>query len=424
MVASGHFIMRRAVPVLLLAHWATACSSPPSPQDESGLWIDALLSFTGEQSAGVASYERAMILAQETVNDGGASYGRLQIREQDTHSSVTRGLTAAEQAIADGSVLALVGPDDAQLINAMVPLVGPSGMAQMLPGITVPALGTSASSQWFRILPTGDETGCAWAQRMYDDGVNRIVVLQENDDPFDATLAAAVAKVFTESAPTGQQAATIIGFDASGADGALPQAYALGPDAVVLIADAAVGAAVVSNWSGPSNQPLTWYFSPSLGTNGFLDNTVFWELEGMTGIAPAPPEETSAAFEHAYSRRWAGDSPTIGAYAYYDAVAILGLALESAALEAGGVPTRAQVRDHIVRVSSPPGVAVQWNEIGKGLALLRQGQKVNYQGASGPVDLTSSGAIDPSISLFRIWAIDGDQIVPTDYATCAWLTGQ
>jgi hypothetical protein len=65
---------------------------------------------------------------------------------------------------------------------------------------------------------------------------------------------------------------------------------------------------------------------------------------------------------------------------------------------------------------------VQWNEIGKGLTLVREGTKVNYQGASGPVDLNDSGVIDASIALFRIWSIDGTQIVPSDYAVCAWLT--
>jgi ABC-type branched-subunit amino acid transport system substrate-binding protein len=190
---------------------------------------------------------------------------------------------------------------------------------------------------------------------------------------------------------------------------------------VVLIADAAVGAVVVSDWSASSN-PFQWYFSPSLGTSDFLGNSPFWELEGMTGISPAPPQQTSAAFADAYAKRWAGDSPMIGAYAYYDAVAILALALESAAQEAGTTPSRSAIRDHIVRVSSPPGVPVQWNEIGKGLALLREGKKVNYQGASGPVDLNDSGVIDARIALFRIWSIDGTQVVPSDYAVCAWLT--
>jgi branched-chain amino acid transport system substrate-binding protein len=412
--------MRRTISLMALTLWATGCASPP-PNDTSGLWIDALLAFTGPQSAGVASYERAMFLAQEAVNDaGGLSSGKLQIREQDTHSSVSRGLTAAQEAVGDDSILALVGPDDPQLISAMVPAVMQSGVVQMLPGITVPPVGGGNMNQWFRIMPTADVTGCAWAQRVYDDGVTRLVVLHENDD-FDTTMAVSVAKVFTESAP-GQNVATTIGFEPTADYGSVLEAtYKSSPGAVVLIADAAVGAVLVSDWSASEN-PFQWYFSPSLGSSDFLDNTPFWELGGMTGIAPAPPQETSLAFAEAYANRWAGDSPMIGAYAYYDAVAILALALEEAAHEAGTTPSRAAIREHIARVSSPPGVPVQWNEIGKGLTLVRQGTKVNYQGASGPVDLNDSGVIDPSIALFRIWSIDGTQIVPSDYATCAWLT--
>jgi neutral amino acid transport system substrate-binding protein len=84
------------------------------------------------------------------------------------------------------------------------------------------------------------------------------------------------------------------------------------------------------------------------------------------------------------------------------------------------MPTRQQIRDHIERVSQPPGAVVQWNELGKGLSLLREGSEINYQGASGAVDLASSGAIDSRIALFRFWEIRGDQIESTEYGSCVW----
>jgi ABC-type branched-subunit amino acid transport system substrate-binding protein len=407
---------------MVLASLTAACGSATEHNAADERQFAALLPFTGDLAAGATNYERAMIFAQEAVNEGGGvASGKLRIREQDTHSDVTRGLSAARQVIDDESILSLVGPADPDLISAMAPLVEGGGIVQILPGITVPSIAVVDVNYWFKIMPSAEVTGCAWAQRLYDDGRRRIVILYEGDE-FSRNLADGVAKALGLLQYTGQVFA--ITFDPAASDSygqVLSSVYEQAPDAVVLIASAKAGASLVNDWGGPSVVPFKWYFGPSLNTSEFVDNTLPGELEGMIGISPAIPEATSDAFAAEYSKRWAGEYPLISAYAYYDAVAILALAWESAAFASGGPPARQEIRDHIERVSRPPGVVVKWNEIGRGLALLRDGIEVNYQGASSQVDLASSGAIDTDIALFRFWAIRDNQIVPTEYGSCTGL---
>lgn len=414
--------MRRPVTVLVLSGLITACEPSMEPPHADDRWFGALLPFTGALAAGTTNYERAMILAEEAVNAGGGiASGELRLRVQDTHSDVTRGLGAATLAIDDASMMALVGPADPPLITAMVPLVESGEIVQMLPRITVPPIVPSSVNRWFKIMPSADVTGCAIGQRLYNDGRRRVVILHE-DDAFSAKFADGVVQSFAQMPVVGQRAIPFP-FDPGAPDSygqVLQSVYDMTPDAVLLVASAKEGATMVNDWGGPTARPLAWYFGPSLNTSEFVFNTLPGELEGTTGIAPAVFDKTSAAFTAAYSKRWAGDYPLPSAYAYYDSVAILALATESAAHAAGRPPTRQELREHIASVSQPPGDVVAWNELGKGLALLRDGKEINYQGASGAVDLASSGAIDARISLFRFWEIHGDQIVSTEYGSCVW----
>ena len=86
-------------------------------------------------------------------------------------------------------------------------------------------------------------------------------------------------------------------------------------------------------------------------------------------------------------------------------MAIFGLAIEAA-----GSDDPVAIRDAMRAVAGPPGVEVGPGEaeIARALELLRDGQEINYQGASGPVDLDENGDVSGAM---EIWRIAGGQIV-------------
>jgi branched-chain amino acid transport system substrate-binding protein len=60
-------------------------------------------------------------------------------------------------------------------------------------------------------------------------------------------------------------------------------------------------------------------------------------------------------------------------------------------LWAGKVYTGTGIRDHIRTISNPPGIEV--GSFQEGMKGLREGKKINYQGASGACDFDEKGDI-------------------------------
>ena len=81
----------------------------------------------------------------------------------------------------------------------------------------------------------------------------------------------------------------------------------------------------------------------------------------------------------------------------WDAAALLVLAAEAAQETTGPA-----IRDQLSAVANGPGQDV--TDVCEALALLREGKPINYQGASGTVDLNPQGDVTGS---YDIWTVDG-----------------
>lgn len=85
----------------------------------------------------------------------------------------------------------------------------------------------------------------------------------------------------------------------------------------------------------------------------------------------------------------------------YDALMILVLAMVKAQSTEG-----AKIAEHLVDVASPPGETVYPGEFAKARALLLEGKDINYEGASGPVDLADTG--DIKTTPYQVWGTNAD----------------
>ena len=70
----------------------------------------------------------------------------------------------------------------------------------------------------------------------------------------------------------------------------------------------------------------------------------------------------------------------------------------------------------MLRVTSPGGTVVAFDQLAQGLALLSGGQKVQYQGAAGFYTLNSLG--DTTQNRGVIWKIEGTHFDQIDYLQC------
>jgi neutral amino acid transport system substrate-binding protein len=115
-------------------------------------------------------------------------------------------------------------------------------------------------------------------------------------------------------------------------------------------------------------------------------------LAGALGTVPGADGKSLDTFTKAFQEK---TNTPLGAYVphSYDAAALIAIAAE-AAKSGRGEAIAAQLRT----VANPPGEEV--SDVCQALALVREGKEVNYQGASGNVDLDEFGDVRGS---YDVW---------------------
>jgi len=125
----------------------------------------------------------------------------------------------------------------------------------------------------------------------------------------------------------------------------------------------------------------------------------------VSGIIGTVPGSNGKALEDLTKLWQSKRQSTPGEFApqAWDAAALLVLAAQ-AAKENTGVGIANKIRD----VSNAPGTEV--SDVCEGLKLLRDGQDINYQGASGNVDVDENGDV---IGIYDVWTVGDDGKIKT-----------
>jgi branched-chain amino acid transport system substrate-binding protein len=124
---------------------------------------------------------------------------------------------------------------------------------------------------------------------------------------------------------------------------------------------------------------------------------------GMDNAQVAGPHVD--AFNDAFQKKWGADSKGPGVHTQYDAVMVLGLAMNIAKDLTGP-----SIRDAIRQVHTPGGTPVGTGpeEFKKAVELIKAGKPIKYFGATGPIEFDANGDVTgPAL----VWKITGGQIV-------------
>jgi branched-chain amino acid transport system substrate-binding protein len=125
---------------------------------------------------------------------------------------------------------------------------------------------------------------------------------------------------------------------------------------------------------------------PSFAINAkFIEGAGAEVAEGVWSMDPAPSFDSPAYKDFAAAVPRADQNPY--APQSWDHMTLIGLALAAAKGEASGTA----IKDALRTISNPPGTAVHSFE--EGARLLREGKKINYEGASGTCDFDQIGDI-------------------------------
>ncbi len=131
-------------------------------------------------------------------------------------------------------------------------------------------------------------------------------------------------------------------------------------------------------------------------------------VEGQKGTAPGTAGgEPFKKFNSYYKDEYGSLPPKPFITNAYDGTAVIGLAAYAAKVKGLSLNSR-NIRDNMRAVANPPGVVIYPGEFKKAFALIKQGKKINYEGAAGSVDFDENGDV---ITPIEIWKYSGGDMV-------------
>ena len=182
-------------------------------------------------------------------------------------------------------------------------------------------------------------------------------------------------------------------------------ALASNPDAVFFVAFPQDGATMTREWislGGTQNLILnnslrSPEYVKSVGAK-FLQNAF-----GMDNASAGGP--TVDAFKQAFQDKYGISSDGPGIHTQYDAVMVLGLAMNIAPELTGTA-----IRDSIRKIQDPAGEVIGTgpDEFKRAVALIKEGKPIRYSGATGPVEFDANGDVSGAA---LIWNVKGEELV-------------
>jgi ABC-type branched-subunit amino acid transport system substrate-binding protein len=178
------------------------------------------------------------------------------------------------------------------------------------------------------------------------------------------------------------------------------------PDATVIVdfpeTYARVGPALVR----AGFDPTTTFFTDGLASSGLPADSGEEATNGMRGTAPGTPDEDEAtvAFDDLYTSAEPRDveRQTFDAQ-NFDAIVLCYLAAVAAGSTEG-----ADMAAVLSSISSPGGTEYTWEELPDAIEALQNGDDIDYQGASGAIDINEDG--DATAGVYDIYEFENGEI--------------
>jgi len=376
--------------------------------------LGTVLPFSGDRAASGVPLERALRLAVDVVNSANALGGRpLYLDVRDSHSDDVRGTVSALDLINNNKIPFFIGPEEPKITYQITTAIKSNHMVNLLPGLTSPMFhDPSTEAGWFRLAPSPNYLACALAKRMLKDGITKANTVSDPDD-YSGTFATMFGRVFTFMGGT-----LLPGLQLSLQSASFESVFAtierFAPDATLLITSPSVASPFLQEWA-VRGKIGKWYLGPTLKNPELVRNVPMGVLEGFSGISPdlGPNADAFATYFQAKT----AVPPLDASNYYYDAVALLALAIAEGIAQEGVVPTPATLKVHLQNVTSASGQVVSFNELESGLALVAAGRKIQYSGAAGSYVLNTLG--DAIGNTAAVWQIKADVFQTIGFEQCS-----
>ncbi len=399
--------------------------------------IGAALPFTGERATIGRNLEQALLLAIADVNDAGGVGGRrLRLESRDSNSGSQRGVDALLDLLYNEKVRYLVGPEENDLANEIVPDIKGLDVFNVLPGFASPYIERVGSrGAWLRLPPSPLAFGCGLSEMARENSVHTANSIVAQDD-FNQAVFGEFLSYF--QAVEGRTLPSITLRDSQQAyAGRVAKTVEAGADRTLLMVNPTAASNLLIQWVS-SRGGGEWIFGPSLHTPGFLQNIPFDALDGTLLLAPtlhlphecdipddegyrgpvACSDENAKRFQSYFAERWDGAQPFPAAHFYYDAVVLIALGLQYAQTHGDDEPGASNMHRYVRRLIDEDAPLQGWQDVAALLASAERGDKIDFAGAATEYRFDKFGSAEHFV--FDAWTIEEREYVfeGSLYAEC------
>jgi neutral amino acid transport system substrate-binding protein len=388
----------------------TASNTSSTTSGAKGLKIGSLLPTTGDLASIGQQMVGSVPLLVETVNAcGGVNGEKVSLVEVDDQTDPKAGAAGMTKLATLDKAAGVVGSFASSVSTAAVSIAAQNKTMLVSPGSTSPVFTEKAQKgdykgYWARTAPPDTYQALALAQLAKKKGFKRVSTVVINND-YGVGFEKAFVQTFEKLGGTIVNKDKPVRYDpkAQTFETEAAAAFAGKPEAVLAVMYAETGSLFLK---AAYQQGLTkgvqimltdGVKSPSFPEQVGKGSDGKYILSGAIGTVPGSSGKGLEAFNKLWQEKKGG---TPGEYApqAWDAAALLVLAAQ-AAKENTGVGIASKIRE----VAAGPGTEV--TDVCEGLKLLKEGKKINYQGASGDVDVDANGDV---VGVYDVWTVGDD----------------
>jgi ABC-type branched-subunit amino acid transport system substrate-binding protein len=357
-----------------------------------GVTIGLLAPLSGELGTFGEIVSAGYRAAAETINDTGLlECGPITFESADSQTDPEVGRQEAERMISNGAV-AIAGPTSDVMV-ALVPLAQSEEVVLTSPYAGSTALNELGGDYVFRTVGPDTNDGIAAAKWISDEGYEAIAVFtQQEEQQLSAGNAARDAL-----ADLGANVVIDQEFAPGEASysGVLSTVLAAQPD-VIYLAGGQESSLTIINEAAQLGYAGDWLFSADLATDETVQAAGADILEGVAHTVVSSTDQEAEVYQQFVDIHMAVNGEEPGPFG---ANAFDGMNLIALAMVASGGCDGPSINSALIEVSSGGTAVTSFEE---GARLLADGEDINYEGASGPVDLDDTGSVVNSYSVQQV----------------------
>jgi branched-chain amino acid transport system substrate-binding protein len=380
----------------------TAAPRPPRGNVDGTLEIGVLLPQSGDGAGISESMTKAINMARDEINAAGGVNGRpVTIVAKDEGTDPGTAAAALDDLLTKERVDAIIGPLSSKVALALIDRIVAEGVVTCSPGTTAIALSDYPDDGYFfRTMPSDALQALALATAITQTGVTSTAIIAPDDD-YGTGIAQDLSQELNRQA---NSVTSVTTYDPTATDFSDVVSNALQghPRSIALIGLPDPGGKIIAQLEQAGAEPPA---TPIFVTDGMRTSDLFEKVQpghpesvnGILGTSPAVEPTSASWFTDAYHAYAPGEADLYASYAY-DCTNLIALASQAAQTDDPHV-----FKDQMVPVSR---VGVSCHDFADCAQALAEGQNIDLNGASGPIELLEDG--DPGYGLFDVFQYGAD----------------